>query len=142
MGFFSKKSSSVKGKEAPLADYGSAQDDADLPVAHVVGVPMGFAPSATLSPATVPPATAPSGPMITNIQEKTARTQQQGNIAKIILTRFPTQMDHCPCCQANSRTRVVTFPNWVTWSLCALLFFVFWPLCWVPLVVEKVRALI
>ena len=84
MGFFSKKSSSVKGKEAPLADYGSAQDDADLPVAHVVGVPMGFAPSATLSPATVPPATAPSGPMITNIQEKTARTQQQANIAKII----------------------------------------------------------
>lgn len=133
MGFFSKKK---KGDTAQ--DYVIPDDDADLPVAHVVQIPKGAPPPA----AAMPPTTAPSAPPMQfyTLETKTTTQQQSQHIPNIFLTRFPVEMEHCPCCQVTARTRVVTFPNWVTWSLCVVIFFLCWPVCWIPLVMTKVNA--
>lgn len=54
--------------------------------------------------------------------------------------RKPAMLDMCPNCQQQSRTQVRTYPNIVTWAMAVLLFLLFWPLCWVPLVVSKCKA--
>ena len=135
MGFFSKK----KKKGDTTQDYVIPDDDADLPVAHVVKIPTGTA------VASAPPATAPyTPPMPISTLQSTSTTmnhhqpESSKQIPNMFLTRFPTEMEHCPCCQAHARTRVVTFPNWVTWSLCIVIFFICWPVCWIPLVMTKV----
>jgi hypothetical protein len=55
--------------------------------------------------------------------------------------RKPCMMAACPHCGLESRTKVRTHPNLITWALSILLLFLFWPLCWVPLVVDRVRAM-
>ena len=55
--------------------------------------------------------------------------------------RHPCRMAACPHCGAESRTKVRTFPNWITWALSLLLLFLFWPLCWVPLVIDRVSIM-
>lgn len=55
------------------------------------------------------------------------------------VSRFPMMMTECPNCHQESRTRVTTAPTWKTWSAGGCLFFVFWPLCWVPLVVDSCK---
>lgn len=55
--------------------------------------------------------------------------------------RKPCMMAACPHCGLESRTKVRTFPNFITWAMSILLLFLFWPLCWVPLVVDRVRVM-
>lgn len=137
MGFFGKKKkgdNDAGAKGASTADHVLPEDDSNLPVAHAVTseIPMG-------SP---PPAKAPKISNVQGKQEPILQQQQEekqkNKIPSIFLTRLPLLMDHCPCCEGSARTRVVTFPNWVTWSMVAVLFFLCWPLCWVPLVFAKV----
>jgi len=131
MRFFGKKSN----KDAK--DYVIPDDNANLPVAMAVANEDAPVTSTSVTP---PSAAAASFPMTMSIQEKPTISQHVDEIPSVFLTRLPCQMDHCPCCQARCRTRVVTFPNWVTWTMCILIFFVFWPLCWVPLVLTKVST--
>lgn len=56
------------------------------------------------------------------------------------VSRFPMMMESCPHCNQESRTRVTTEPNWRTWTAAGGLFFVFWPICWVPLVVDSCKT--
>jgi len=56
------------------------------------------------------------------------------------LSRFPLIMSKCPYCNSESRTRVTTAPSWKTWAAGGCLFFVFWPLCWLPLVVDSCKT--
>jgi hypothetical protein len=54
--------------------------------------------------------------------------------------RSPQLMPQCPECGAmNARTRIRTFPNWLTWCMVVALVFLFWPLCWLPLVVDSLK---
>jgi hypothetical protein len=47
----------------------------------------------------------------------------------------------CPYCQSlNVRSRLRTFPGWKTWVAVALIALVFWPLAWVPLVVDCTKT--
>ena len=55
-------------------------------------------------------------------------------IQNFLLNRQPAFLKPCMHCGQNSRTRVETHPNWVTWVSVLALLFVFWPLCWLPLV--------
>jgi hypothetical protein len=55
------------------------------------------------------------------------------------LTRHPMMMRICPHCRQESRTRIRTFPTWQTWMAFIALFFVFWPVCWIPLVVDACK---
>lgn len=132
MGFFGSKKKKDMDAES---GYGLHTDDEDLPVATcVTEVPVGAPPAApqaknkqSMAPATM-------------VQLPAATSSTMKEIPSALLTRLPTQMSNCPCCQANSRTRVVTAPNWVTWALCVVLLFVCWPLFWLPLVMTKVCA--
>jgi hypothetical protein len=57
-----------------------------------------------------------------------------------MISRFPMMLESCPHCNRESRTRVTTAPNWRTWTAAGGLFFVFWPLCWLPLVVDSCKT--
>mmetsp|Transcript_30246 Transcript_30246/g.55751 ORF Transcript_30246/g.55751 Transcript_30246/m.55751 type:complete len:171 (+) Transcript_30246:115-627(+) len=54
--------------------------------------------------------------------------------------RHPTNIPICPHCSAtNVATRTSTFPSFETWFLSIGLFFVFWPVFWIPLVVDSAK---
>ena len=57
----------------------------------------------------------------------------------IFLNRVPMMLNPCPICQTPGRTRVQTFPNWMTWLMVLALLFIFWPLCWIPLVTDSMK---
>jgi hypothetical protein len=58
----------------------------------------------------------------------------------IFVSRTPTVLPHCPCCASrNVRTRTRTAPSFLTWVAVVALAFVFWPLCWIPLVTDTCR---
>lgn len=139
MGFFGSKKKSADDASGAFA-YGLQADDDDLPVATLVTeVPQGGASAPPPPPSTNPYSkpSAPPDPMMKKSQQPTVAAMN--TIPSVFLTRNPTQMDACPCCQANARTRVVTAPSIVTWAVVVLLVFVFWPLCWLPLVMTKTK---
>jgi LITAF-like zinc ribbon domain len=73
-------------------------------------------------------------------QLSTYQAPSQGPIihhADPTISRDPLMMKLCPNCHQESRTRVSTYPTWQTWCAAAGLLFVFWPVAWVPLVVDN-----
>jgi hypothetical protein len=137
MGFLSwgKKSNNKEQTDYNLHD--------DLPVAQAVTWtgPSSAMPSSA-APASYPPPSAPIAPVqmeAGTTKMTSASLSKTKFIPTMFLTRFPTQMECCPSCHARARTRVHTFPNWATWALCVIILFIFWPLCWIPLVMTKVK---
>ena len=56
------------------------------------------------------------------------------------LSRHPTVIPQCSHChQINANTRTLTFPSIETWLLCGGILLVFWPACWVPLVMDTAK---
>ena len=55
------------------------------------------------------------------------------------LARAPMMMRLCPNCKQESRTRITTYPTWQTWTAAGTLAIVFWPICWVPLVLDNCK---
>ncbi len=53
------------------------------------------------------------------------------------LGRKPAQII-CPCCKRNVATRTKTSPNWMTWSAVAGVAVLFWPVFFVPLLIDPV----
>mmetsp|Transcript_14239 Transcript_14239/g.20838 ORF Transcript_14239/g.20838 Transcript_14239/m.20838 type:complete len:154 (-) Transcript_14239:244-705(-) len=54
--------------------------------------------------------------------------------------RFPIMIGSCPHCGIrNTRTKTRTYPNFATWALAGVLLILFWPLCWLPLVMDKTK---
>ena len=53
--------------------------------------------------------------------------------------RGPMTIKSCPSCGEFTRTKVVSAPSFGTWVAVVVLFFLFWPLCWVPFVNEKCK---
>jgi LITAF-like zinc ribbon domain len=66
------------------------------------------------------------------------RIAMQGDIN---FTRHPCLLPECPHCHCESRTCVTTYPNIITWFTAVVLLFLFWPICWIPLVLDKVSHL-
>ena len=54
-------------------------------------------------------------------------------------TRFPMPLMSCPNCNQESRTKIRTAPAWETWVAVVVLFFLFWPACWLPLVMDNCK---
>lgn len=52
--------------------------------------------------------------------------------------RFPVSMQ-CPYCNANMQTRTRTFPNLKTLIACGITLVVFWPLFWLPLIIDNCK---
>lgn len=56
------------------------------------------------------------------------------------LGRHPTTLPSCPHCLATHiMTRTSTYPSYETWLMCLGLLLVFWPVCWVPLVMDTAK---
>ena len=56
------------------------------------------------------------------------------------LNRNPMMISICPHCQIESTsTRTKTYPNFITWISVGGFFLAFWPLCWIPLVVDSMK---
>jgi hypothetical protein len=54
--------------------------------------------------------------------------------------RRPTNIAFCPhCTKENVRTRTKTYPSAVTWGCVAVGAVAFFPICWVPLVVDGMK---
>uniref|UniRef100_A0A7S1Y9N8 LITAF domain-containing protein n=1 Tax=Grammatophora oceanica TaxID=210454 RepID=A0A7S1Y9N8_9STRA len=53
--------------------------------------------------------------------------------------RIPARMETCPVCNVPSVTRVRTYPDFLTWILCIVLFVLFWPIFWIPLVCDSCK---
>jgi hypothetical protein len=55
--------------------------------------------------------------------------------------RRPALLPSCPYCQSlNVRSRLQTFPSWKTWAAVLLIALVFWPLAWIPLVLDCAKS--
>eukprot|EP00339_Tiarina_fusa_P029415 CAMPEP_0117050356 /NCGR_PEP_ID=MMETSP0472-20121206/34764_1 /TAXON_ID=693140 ORGANISM="Tiarina fusus, Strain LIS" /NCGR_SAMPLE_ID=MMETSP0472 /ASSEMBLY_ACC=CAM_ASM_000603 /LENGTH=136 /DNA_ID=CAMNT_0004764099 /DNA_START=46 /DNA_END=456 /DNA_ORIENTATION=+ len=55
-------------------------------------------------------------------------------------SRKPVQLSMCPkCSQAHVRTRTKTYPSALTWVSVVVGAAVFFPLCWIPLVVDPMK---
>jgi len=55
------------------------------------------------------------------------------------LGRNPVQMN-CPMCKKqNVTTRTKTYPNWMTWAAAAGMALIFWPVFWIPLVIDPAK---
>jgi hypothetical protein len=65
-----------------------------------------------------------------------ATSKQNSNI-DLDGSRRPVQLNKCPkCSQAHVRTRTQTYPSALTWVSVVVGAIVFFPLCWIPLVVD------
>lgn len=53
--------------------------------------------------------------------------------------RHPVILDPCPLCGAKARTFIITSPSWITWMLVVVWLLVFWPLFWIPLVLDSCK---
>lgn len=79
------------------------------------------------------PAVATQSPQQQHLQSTTAERLPE-------FTRNPQVMSQCPECQAvNARTRIRTYPTCLTLCACIVLLFLFWPLCWLPLVLDSMK---
>ena len=57
------------------------------------------------------------------------------------LGRHPTSIPICThCSHTNVMTRTSTYPSMVTWVLCGGLVLLFWPACWIPLVMDSAKT--
>jgi hypothetical protein len=72
-------------------------------------------------------------------QQQQNPTEQVGFVSDPTMTRNPMMMRICPNCSQESRTRIRTFPTWQTWVASLVLFLAFWPVCWIPLVVDACK---
>lgn len=79
-------------------------------------------------------------PQYANPVNKSARASATLPV-DVTFTRHPCVLPECPHCHCQSRTKVATYPNLMTFFAAIVLLFVFWPICWIPLVLEKVNVL-
>jgi len=62
------------------------------------------------------------------------------NIQQPPLNRHPTSIPTCQHChQTNITTRTTTYPSVETFLMSGLLLLIFWPVCWIPLVMDSAK---
>jgi len=119
------------------ADFGDFQQRQQASAAVAV------VPTAPVDLVTAPFGDGTTGLSSTSPQYQYQQRQQQQHTRRslvLYLKRSPTLLAQCPLCRAsNVRTRARTYPSWATWGTCVAIFFVFAPLCWVPLVLDVAK---
>jgi LITAF-like zinc ribbon domain len=56
-----------------------------------------------------------------------------------IRSRYPVLLNPCPRCGAKARTITITSPSWITWLMVIGLLLLFWPIFWIPLLVDSCK---
>lgn len=121
MPFFGKNKSSSNAEATAIA-----VPEEEIPVATMV---VDHADS--YSRVNYPPPTAP--------RENQATTRPLVYNMDPSFTRFPMMDITCSNCQQVGRTKVRTAPAWQTWAATGVGFLLFWPLCWLPLVMDSCK---
>jgi hypothetical protein len=80
-----------------------------------------------------PPPTAPRQ------EQQPSSSSSAPDPSACLTSRHPMQMRECPNCHQGSRTRIETFPTCQSWLLAGILLVVFWPVFWIPLVVDTCK---
>ena len=116
--------------------YASPPKDIETPIvvtdAHVVDSPTSKAEyHQHISP--------PSSPIHVPTNNSNTNTNSDVVVPLYAFQRGPMNIKSCHACGAFTRTRTISAPNLTTWIAVVVLFFLFWPLCWVPLVNEKCK---
>jgi hypothetical protein len=154
----------VENQASPY--YRHSDEDHNIPVAHAVAVDsQDFARPPATNPSlyntTGTPVSIQGSPVaVTNSQPITLTSVTAAASNKVIstrttytipaapsmmttpqdFTRRPHLLRQCPECQAlNVRTRIRTYPTCTTWLVVIVLLIVFWPLCWIPLVMDRMK---
>jgi predicted RNA-binding Zn-ribbon protein involved in translation (DUF1610 family) len=84
-----------------------------------------------------PPTAAPT--MVTT-STGALQVQNGNNNSVAVPTRRPVQLTSCPNCgKQNVTTCTRTKATGITWVCVGVGVFVFWPLCWIPLVVDPMK---
>uniref|UniRef100_A0A7S2IAS7 LITAF domain-containing protein n=1 Tax=Helicotheca tamesis TaxID=374047 RepID=A0A7S2IAS7_9STRA len=82
------------------------------------------------------PVPVPEQPLPTENEETAARHNFRHNF----FGRVPLFVDRCPKCQQeNVKTTTKTYPTWKTLLSVGILVIIFWPVCWIPLVLHSTR---
>jgi hypothetical protein len=95
----------------------------------------------------VPDATISANPSPTAPQEEPPQNQtiRQPLVMPVTagsdpyFSRCPMLHMTCPNCHQESRSKVRTFPVWQTWAAVGVVFFLAWPLCWMPLGMDSCK---
>jgi hypothetical protein len=151
MGWFGKKKTEID------SDY---VDVEDMPIAVAVMDSSTVAPSAppasqeriSNTTAYVAPSAPPASqerisnttayaaiPQYHQHQQVVVTHEQQQPAPHVFWSRIPTMLNPCPFCSQSARTRVRTAPNWATWLTAIILFVLFWPISWIPLVSDSMK---
>jgi len=152
MGWFGSSSSSKKQQPDGDAIYVDMEANDGLPVAVAVPADDNHHAGASsqqhimVQPTALEQAPNPSKTVIPMskqqaIQQTRENRASQHKQAKVVfVSRTPTVLPQCPCCgQRNIRTRIRTAPDIFTLLAVLALAFLFWPLCWIPLVTDTCR---
>lgn len=117
-------------------------EEGDLPVATAVNAPVQSQPGAYYAPPSAMP------------EKKEVVVQQAVQVTKApaatslgpvstggipFLRRKPAMLNQCPHCAQQSRTRIRTWPNVMTWLGVLILLLLFWPLFWIPFVFDSCK---
>jgi LITAF-like zinc ribbon domain len=106
----------------------------------------------------VPPSILPSVPIATEIlvqaiavpqdhhkgnihqqQQQQQETHTQNDVVQICSV-YPVTIPLCPNCnETNVRTKTRTSPDIITIGIVVVLFFIWWPICWIPLCIRKCK---
>ena len=101
-------------------------------------------PLVTATPITTEAAMSSSLPTVAeaiNTTKLNATQQREQQETSEATGRFPTTLNKCPACHTSQiTTRIRTYPSCVTWTVVAILFLVFWPVCWIPLVIDTCKS--
>lgn len=130
MGFFGGKTKQQQIDNGTNPNYVNV-DDSALPVAVAINAKD---PEVGLHP--------PSSPTVKMNTTPTyhATTHKKQPMGLEFTTRFPTVIPQCPNCSAlNVQTTTRTFPTFLTWVAVLIMVIIFWPLCWLPLVLDQCR---
>mmetsp|Transcript_34508 Transcript_34508/g.83694 ORF Transcript_34508/g.83694 Transcript_34508/m.83694 type:complete len:163 (-) Transcript_34508:96-584(-) len=134
MNLFNKKKSSSNAANTEAAAI--AVPEEQIPVATMV------VDNGPYVPISNPPATAPTAPMTTTTEN---HNQDRPVTYPLVqnpdpsFTRYPMTDITCSHCHQVGRTKVRTAPAWQTWAATGVGFLLFWPLCWLPLVMDSCK---
>lgn len=121
MGLFGGKKKSSK---TATTDYVDMEAQGQLPVAVAVE-----------------PVPEPKTPIPANtVTKPTPASSYSGTQQQLVFASRTPVVVSCPHCHShNVRTRTRTAPHILTWLAVLILVFVFWPICWIPLVIDGAR---
>lgn len=125
------------GKSNKKITDGYVQPTDDLPVATLVSEETMPQFTAPLNPSPAVVGNCNAGGPCSSSNKKYPNPYNVANDPTV--SRFPMMMKECPNCHQESRTRVTTAPTWKTWTASGCLFVMFWPVCWVPLVMDSCK---